>query len=115
MKRLGLKAVCLVVFALVCVAPAFGNPSLEWDLLYDGSAQYRDVGTAALTDDAGNLVVGGSRADLVDGTDIIVRLLERETGTTLWTATWAINTVTIRAMMRWFMVSLLTEARRSRA
>ncbi|MBU1699114.1 MAG: hypothetical protein KJ970_17260 [Candidatus Eisenbacteria bacterium] len=91
MKRLGLMTVGLVVFALFCAAPVLGDPTFEWDMLYDGGAQYRDVGTAALTDADGNLVVGGSRSDLVGGTDLIVRLLDRETGTTLWTATWAIN------------------------
>jgi hypothetical protein len=61
------------------------TPSLEWSKSYDGGGSYLDVATAALCDADGNLVVAGESADGIDGTDMVIRKLERAGGDTLWT------------------------------
>jgi hypothetical protein len=65
--------------------PAGADPVFQWHDLHDGGALQNDLGTAALTDDAGNMVIGGTSADSEAGIDLLVRKLDRESGDTLWT------------------------------
>jgi hypothetical protein len=60
------------------------DPNLEWSELYDGGGSYLDVGNAALCDAEGNLIVAGESADGIDGTDMLIRKLERGSAETLW-------------------------------
>ena len=69
---------------LFAAMASFADPSLEWNELYDGGGNHLDVGTAALCDPDGNLVVAGESADGIDGTDMLIRKLERGSSETLW-------------------------------
>ncbi len=81
-----------VLVFCVLVAPLLGwtgstagaAPTFEWDHLYDGGAFSADVGVKVTTDASGNLIIAGESTDLVDGADILILKLERETGDTLW-------------------------------
>ena len=64
---------------------AAADPVLEWQSLYDGGGLVLDVGVAAVTDAAGNLVIAGESVDAVGGADFMIRKLSRATGDTLWT------------------------------
>ncbi len=79
-----LPAICLAVLTLFLTPPASGDPALEWDDLYDGGALYIDIGTAALADADGHLIVGGESADGDGGADMLIRKLHRDTGAALW-------------------------------
>lgn len=72
------------LLVLLAATPGLADPNLEWSELYDGGGNYLDVGTAALCDPDGNLVVAGESADGIDGTDMLIRKLERGTGESLW-------------------------------
>jgi hypothetical protein len=85
MRRLTALAAGLLLPALIVAQPSFAEPSLEWSDLYDGGALYVDIGTAALTDPEGNLYVGGECRDEIAGSDMLVRKLLRDDGTTDWT------------------------------
>jgi len=74
----------LLLAAAVLSSPAPAAPSLQWIDLYDGGAGATDVGTSALCDPQGNLVVGGVSPDTVAGADMLVRKLARDSGATLW-------------------------------
>lgn len=63
---------------------AAAGPTLQWNDLHDGGANYTDVGTAALCDPDGNLVVGGESADGTQGLDMLIRKLHRHTGEEIW-------------------------------
>ena len=69
---------------LFAAMASFADPSLEWNELYDGGGNHLDLGTAALCDPDGNLVVAGESADGIDGTDMLIRKLERGSSETLW-------------------------------
>ena len=75
--------------ALLIIALSLGGaiaqaaPELEWSDLYDGNG-YTDLGTAAISDPDGHLVVGGESWGLSDRVDMLVRKLDRETGAEIW-------------------------------
>lgn len=70
---------------LLCQPPAAAaGPTLQWSDLHDGGASYVDIGTAALCDSEGNLVVGGESADGTQGLDMLVRKLHGQTGEEIW-------------------------------
>jgi hypothetical protein len=69
---------------LLASARVIGAPDLSWQDLHDGGGGSADFGSAALCDPAGNLVVGGESADGIDGSDVLIRKLARETGALLW-------------------------------
>jgi hypothetical protein len=79
MKSLRLALVLLLAPALAAAAPSFG-----WMQTYEGGGNYLDEATLALTDPEGNLVLGGVSHDGIDGLDVLVCKLSRETGTVLW-------------------------------
>lgn len=70
-------------------APAGAAPTLEWADIYDGGANYIDLGLAVLSDEQGNLVVGGESADGAAGSDLLIRKLSRSTAQTIWTRRYA--------------------------
>ena len=65
-------------------AAAIGTPDLEWAVTYDGGAAYDDFPTAAITDAAGRLVLGGRSYDGDGGCDMIIRAYDAASGDTLW-------------------------------
>jgi hypothetical protein len=78
----------LAVLMLDSTVPAVAvEPTLEWDELYDGGGGYTDEATVALVDPDGNLIVGGECRDAVEGSDMLVRKLNRDTRQETW-ATW---------------------------
>ncbi len=74
--------VCLVLLSLPLVAAA--APDFQWARTHDGGGSYTDEGRIALVDPEGNLILGGLSHDGVDGLDLTVRCLSRETGDLLW-------------------------------
>jgi hypothetical protein len=79
MKSLRLALVLLLAPALAAAAPSFG-----WMQTYEGGGLYVDEATLALSDPAGNLVLGGVSHDGIDGMDILVCKLARDTGALIW-------------------------------
>jgi hypothetical protein len=78
-----------IITALFAAGACLAEPNLEWSELYDGGGNYLDVGNAALCDPDGNLVVAGESADGIDGTDMLIRKLERGSSETLWSERYA--------------------------
>jgi hypothetical protein len=87
MKGCSALPACFLLAAALAVnaVPVGADPVFQWHDLYDGGAQSDDEGTVAVTDAAGNLVIAGKSADGVDGIDMLIRKLDRETGDTVWT------------------------------
>ena len=77
-------ATSFLLALLLVVSAGSSEPSLEWSELYDGGGNHVDVGTAAVCDPDGNLVVAGESADGIAGTDMLIRKLERASSDTLW-------------------------------
>lgn len=84
MKRVELLSFLPAILALCIAGPAWAQPGLEWVDLHDGGAQMADIGVAALTDGAGNLVVAGESTGGSSVVRILVRKLDRETGVPIW-------------------------------
>lgn len=82
-----LTAGALVSMTLAPIAAS--SPSLDWIAMYDGGAYGPDLGTAVLTDPAGNVIFAGESADGVYGLDQVIRKVDRSTGQPLWTARFA--------------------------
>jgi hypothetical protein len=90
-KPLGLLGLSWLVTGLAAgliVAPAPPIASAEpipvWHDLFDGGIGQEDSGRAALTDADGNLVIAGETSDASPGLDLLVRKLDRLTGTEIW-------------------------------
>ena len=74
------------VLILLCLPGlALAVPDLEWARTYDGGGAYDDFPTCAITDGAGNLIIGGQSHDGIDGTDMLVRKYDRASGDAMWT------------------------------
>jgi outer membrane protein assembly factor BamB len=65
--------------------PAFAEPILEWQDLYDGGVLQTDAGAAVAVDVAGNPVIAGQSIDSIGGADMLIRKLDRDGGSTIWT------------------------------
>ncbi len=76
--------ICVSLLAVSFATVAYSVPDLEWSDLYDGGGNHTDIANVALCDAAGNLVVGGESADGIDGTDQLVRKLDRDSRETIW-------------------------------
>ena len=76
--------VCLVLSPVIAAWPASAAPSFEWHDLFDGGIQQFDLGTVALTDGDGNLVIGGESAGPAGSIDMLIRKLDRQTGDVIW-------------------------------
>lgn len=78
--------ISLLTVAVMLMPQAFAlaAPDLRWAATHDGGALYLDYATAAATDGAGNLVVGGESYDVVAGADLLVLKLERLGGAVIW-------------------------------
>ncbi len=73
--------------ALLCLLPAFAlaQPELRWVQTYEGGGNYIDDVIATTSDADGNLIIAGISADGVDGLDILVCKMLKETGIVDWT------------------------------
>ena len=74
----------IAVTGLFLVGAALADPSLVWTDQHDGGANFVDDGFCLLVDPDGNLIVGGESSDLVGGTDMCIRKLDRTDGHELW-------------------------------
>jgi len=72
--------ICLALFAL----PAQADPAHQWTATYDGGGNYTDNAAFALSDAAGDLIIGGASYDRESASDILVRKLERGDGHEIW-------------------------------
>ena len=79
----------LALALLLAAGPATAAaPTLEWEDLYDGGGSYVDEATVALADPDGHLVVGGESHDGVNGSDMLIRKLHRDTQAEIWSVRW---------------------------
>ena len=69
---------------VVAVVPGLAEPTHEWTETYDGGAGSSDWCVAALVDPAGHLIIGGESYDGIGGSDMLVRKLDRQNHTTIW-------------------------------
>ena len=76
-------SLCLLLIAIPMIAVA--APDFKWSQTYDGGGLYTDEGLLALTHPGGDLILAGVSHDGVDGLDIIVRRMDRDTGGAVWT------------------------------
>ncbi|MFH1278462.1 MAG: hypothetical protein ABIK65_08800 [Candidatus Eisenbacteria bacterium] len=79
------RIAALLFSGIMAWTAAAAEPALEWQSLYDGGGLVLDMGVAAVTDPAGNLVIAGESVDALGGVDMIIHKLDRSTGDTLWT------------------------------
>jgi hypothetical protein len=74
----------ILLFLALVPVPTMAEPAFAWSDLFDGGGHYTDIATAAFTDSAGYLYIGGESADGVQGTDMSVRWIDRSNGFTIW-------------------------------
>ena len=79
-----MKAMRLALILLVLPVLASAAPSFHWAQTYEGGGLYVDEAKLALCDTAGNLVLGGTSHDGIDGLDLLVCKLDAATGALLW-------------------------------
>lgn len=79
MRRVFACCLCLIIPALVQA-----DPTLLWSDAYDGGGLYDDFGDHVTVAPDGHVVVAGSSHDGIDGSDMLVRKLHRDTGAELW-------------------------------
>jgi hypothetical protein len=82
-KSFGLAGWALAA-ALLVAGPGTAAPTEQWADLYDGGALHVDDGFVALAAADGHFVIGGESFDGVDGSDMLIRKLNRETKTAIW-------------------------------
>ena len=78
MRRLSILLIALLPLA------ANADPGHEWTATYDGGANYTDNASFALSDAAGDLIIGGVSYDRNSASDILVRKLARGDGHEIW-------------------------------
>lgn len=79
MKWVGACCLCLIIPAL-----AQANPAFLWSDAFDGGGLYDDRGDAVSFAADGHILVAGSSHDGVEGSDMLVRKLDRTNGSELW-------------------------------
>jgi hypothetical protein len=82
-KFLG-RAGLLFSSLLLSTQPSAADPSHQWTETYDGGAAYVDDNTVSLVDSSGNLILGGESYDGIDGSDMLIRKLDRHSREALW-------------------------------
>jgi len=80
----GMRARLLFLVLLAIPMVAAAAPDFKWAQTYDGGGFYTDEGLLALTHEGGDLILAGLSHDGVDGLDIIVRRMDKDTGATVW-------------------------------
>lgn len=73
---------CIALLSLPLVAVA--APDLQWAQTYDGGGLYTDEAALALAHPQGDLILGGVSHDGIDGMDMIVCRMSKDTGAMLW-------------------------------
>ncbi len=71
------------LFLLWSVA-ALAEPTFLWEQVYDGGGLYDDQGNLVAVSPAGHPVIAGSSHDGVEGSDMLVRMLDRTDGSEIW-------------------------------
>lgn len=83
--RIVTAALAVATLFLVPTAAMAFSPTLGWSDLHDGGAGQIDDGYVALTDPAGDAIIGGVRTPVGGFGDILIRKLDRVTGEPAWT------------------------------
>jgi hypothetical protein len=78
-----MRGILVLCCCLLLPALAHPDPGFNWAAIYDG-ANLDDSGLFVTTDPAGNPVVAGLSHDGVEGSDIVVRMLDAGTGDEIW-------------------------------
>jgi hypothetical protein len=76
---------CCTLAILTAVNCGLAGPALEWADRYDGGGLYTDEGTAALASPDGHLIIAGESHDGTDGSDMLIRRLDRLSPEPVWT------------------------------
>lgn len=84
MKRFQILAATAAGFLLIFALPALAETTLAWTDQHDGGATFADDGFCLLTAPDGNIIVGGESTDLILGSDLFIRKLDRTDGSELW-------------------------------
>jgi hypothetical protein len=79
MLRVLACCLCLMIPALVQADPTF-----LWSDAFDGGGLYDDTGEIVTFAPDGNVVVAGASHDGIDGSDMLIRMLNRTTGAEIW-------------------------------
>lgn len=79
MTRVLACCLCLIIPAL-----AQANPTFQWDAIHDGGGLYEDHGDHVIASPDDHVVVAGSSHDGIDGSDMLIRKLHRDTGAEIW-------------------------------
>ncbi len=88
MKKTRLIVTSLFLVTLALTPALADEPAFGWSDLHDGGAGLLDEGVIALMDADGNAIVGGMRTDPDGPADILIRKLDHEDGSVLWTYTY---------------------------
>ncbi len=64
--------------------PAVANPATSWADLHDGGALFNDDGYRCRLAPDGHLVVAGESTEAVGGADLLLRKLDHQDGSELW-------------------------------
>ncbi len=83
MARIGLS-ILVTVLLLATIAQAALGPELVWDDLHDGGGATNDDGYFCRVAPDDNLVVAGESTEATAGVDVLIRKLDREDGSQLW-------------------------------
>ncbi len=70
--------------ALAVAATAVAQPDFRWVQTYEGGGLYIDEVAVTLSDPAGDLYLAGTSHDGIDGLDMLICKMSRETGALLW-------------------------------
>ena len=76
----------VLVWCLCLILPALAqaNPTFLWSDAYDGGGLYDDHGDVVCFASDQHVIVAGSSHDGIDASDMLVRKLDRDTGSELW-------------------------------
>ena len=71
-------------FLLLAALPTLAVPTVAWTDQHDGGATFVDDGFCLLEAQDGNLIVGGESSDVIGGSDLFIRKLNRVDGSEIW-------------------------------
>ena len=79
-----MRGILVLCCCLLLPALAQADPEFDWAAVYDCGAGLEDSGLFVTSDPAGRPVVAGVSHDGLDGSDMLVRKLEADTGEEIW-------------------------------
>jgi len=84
MKQIPRLAAIAAGFLLLTALPSVASPTVAWTDQHDGGATFVDDGFCLLMAPDGNLIVGGESADVIGGSDLFIRKLNKANGAEIW-------------------------------